>query len=242
MKKIFALILVLMLFCALPLAAYAEGEEVTESNSTPEVEMPAEEEMSASETEKIATEWDHVKNLFSENAKEWILAHVEEISVVITLIMTCFYNMRKHKLLNKSMGTLNNNAITVAKESSNFMSQALTNIESASGAVTSFDERIIALLEAYKTTAEDKARLEAELVEIKNYLKTSTDANIEFANELAELLGLANIPNYKKEEIGARHLESVKAIIEAEKKAEAVALLPTNTEEAKEYVGEEQEN
>mgnify|MGYP003296352319 CR=1 FL=1 len=74
------------------------------------------------------------------------------------------------------------------------------------------------------------------------FLKTSADANIEFANELAELLGLANIPNYKKEEIGARHLESVKAILEAEKKAEAVALIPATTEEAKEDVGETKEN
>lgn len=241
MKKILAVILALMLLLV-PLVAYAEGEEVTESNSTPEVEMPAEEEMSASETEEIATEWDHLKNLFSENAKDWILAHVEEISVVVTLLMTCFYNMRKHKLLNKSMGTLNNNAITVAKESSNFMSQALSNIESASGAVTNYEAKIGALLEAYKTTAEDKARLEAELVEIKNYLKTSSKANLEFADELAELLGLANIPNYKKEELGARHVAAKKEIIEAEEKAEAAALLPTNTEEVKEDVGEEKKD
>lgn len=241
MKKIFAVILALMLLLV-PLVTYAEGEEVAESNSTPEVGMPAEEEMSASETEKIATEWDHVKNLFSVNAKEWMLAHVEEISVVVTLIMTCFYNMRKHKLLNKSMGTLNNNAITVAKESSNFMSQALTNIESASGVVTNYEAKIVALLEAYKTTAEDKARLEAELVEIKNYLKTSSKANLEFADELAELLGLANIPNYKKEELGARHVAAKKEIIEAEEKAEAAALLPTNTEEVKEDVGEEKKD
>lgn len=241
MKKIFALILCLMLFCAMPLVAYAEGEEVTEGNSVTETETSAEGEISASEKEEIATEWDNVKNLFSANFKEWILSHLEEISVITTLIMTAFYNMRKHKLLNKSMGTLNNNAITVAKESSNFMSQALTNIENASGAVTSFDEKIVALLEAYKTTAEDKALLEKELVEIKNYLKTSSKANLEFADELAELLGLANIPNYKKEELGARHVAAKKEIIEAEEKAEA-AFVPTNTEEVKEDVGEEKKD
>ena len=250
MKKIFALILALMLCFALPIAAYAEDVEtgevseevVGEDNSTPETETSADGEIPASEKEEIATEWDHIKNLFSENFEEWILSHLEEISVVVTLIMTCFYNMRKHKLLNKSMGTLNNNAITVAKESSNFMSQALTNIENASGTVTSLDANIVALLEAYKVTAEDKAKLEKELVEIKNYLKTSTKANIEFADELAELLGLANIPNYKKEEIGARHVAAKKEIIEAEEKAEAAALLPTNTEEVKEDVGEEKKD
>jgi hypothetical protein len=62
-------------------------------------------------------------------------------------------------------------------------------------------------------------------------LKLSKDANVEFANELAELLTLANIPNFKKEEIGARHLAAVKAIAEAEAK--------TETEEVKKDVGEE---
>lgn len=245
MKKILALILALMLFCALPLVAYAEGEEVTEGNSTPEEETPAEGEISASEKEEIATEWDSIKNLFSENFKDWILSHLEEISVIATLIMTAFYNMRKHKLLNRSMGILNNNAITMSKDSTTFMGDALLQMQNASGAVVQYDGQIKALLEAFKTTAEDKALLERELVEIKNYLSTSSKSNIELANEVAELLSLANIPNYKKEELGARHTAAVKAIIEAEEKAEIEAdnaakmLLPATTEEVKEDVGEE---
>ena len=245
MKKILAFILVLMLFCALPLVAYAEGEEVTEGNSTPEVEATTESEISASEKEEIATEWDHIKNLFSENFKDWMLSHLEELSVIATLIMTAFYNMRKHKLLNRSMGILNNNAITMSKDSTTFMGDALLQMRNASGAVVQYDTQIKALLEAFKTTAEDKALLERELVEIKNYLSTSSKSNIELANEVAELLSLANIPNYKKEELGARHTAAVKAIIEAEEKAEAEAdnaakmLLPATTEEVKEDVGEE---
>lgn len=234
MKKIFALILCLMLLCAMPLVTFAEGEEVTEEPTV---------------TEEAEPNWEDVKNTVSDAIVNWIIPHIEEISVIITLVLSCFYQMRKHKLLNKSMGTLNNNAITVAKESSNFMTQALNNIENASGAVTSYEAKIVAVLEAFQKTLEDKngleevnKRLENELLEIKNYLKTSTDANVEFANELAELLGLANIPNYKKEEIGARHLESVKAIIEAEKKAEAAGILPANTEEVKEDVGEEKKD
>ena len=245
MKKILVFILVLMLVCVTPLVAYAEGEAVEEGNSTPETEIATESEISPSVVEKIATEWDHLKNLFSENFEDWILAHVEEISVVITLIMTAFYNMRKHKLLNRSMGTLNNNAITVAQTSNDFMGNALAQMQNASGAVVQYDARITALLEAFKTTAEDKAMLERELVEIKNYLKVESESNIEFANELAELLALANIPNYKKEELGSRHVAAVNAIIEAEAKAEIEAdtaakmLLPATTEEVKEDVGEE---
>ena len=245
MKKILVFILVLMLVCVTPLVAYAEGEAVVEENVTPETETPVESEISPSTAEKIATEWDHLKNLFSENAKDWILAHFEEISVVVTLIMTAFYNMRKHKLLNKSMGTLNNNAITVAQSSNTFMGDALAQMRDASGAVIKYDEQIKALLEAFKTTAEDKAMLEKELVEIKNYLKVESESNIEFANELAELLALANIPIYKKEELGSRHVAAVNAILEAEAKAEIEAdnaakmLLPATTEEVSEDVGEE---
>jgi hypothetical protein len=40
---------------------------------------------------------------------------------------------------------------------------------------------------------------------------------MELANEVAELLVLANIPNSKKEELYSRHLAAVGAIAEAEK-------------------------
>ena len=224
MKKIFALILCLMLLFAVPIAAYAEGEATEVA------------------TEEAEPDWGEVKELVSEKIEGWILPHIEEISVIITLLLSCFYQAKKHKLLNQSVGTLNNNAITVAEKSTSFMSQALGNIECASNKVTSYEEKIIALLEAFQQTAEEKKKLENELVELKEYLKTSVDANVEFADELAELLGLANIPNYKKEEIGARHVAAKKQLIERKPKAEAVALLPTNTEEVKGNVGEAKEN
>ena len=41
-------------------------------------------------------------------------------------------------------------------------------------------------------------------------------ANIEFANELAELLCLANIPNAKKDELYAKHVEGVHKLEAAE--------------------------
>lgn len=174
-------------------------------------------------------------DLISVKFKEWVLPHLEEISVVITLILTAFYNMRKNKLLNKSIGTMNNNTVAIAESSSNMMSEALNNISSTANIVTQYDARIAALLEAHSSTAADKERLEKELSEIRTYLKTSAESNIEFANELAELLGLANIPNYKKEEIGARHLAAVKSI----RTAENVALAQTSAGEVPEDVGEE---
>ena len=213
MKKIFALILCLMLLCATPLVAFAEGEETPTEETT-----------------------------ISETIVNWIYANYDKALVTLFLLMSTIIDKVRDKRLNKSVGTLNNNAITMVTESSNFMKDALSNIKDASGAVTSYDARIVALLNAYQQTAEDKLRLEKEIVEMKDFLKTATEANVEFANELAELLGLANIPNYKKEELGSRHSDAVKAIIEAEKKAEAAALLPTNTEEVKENVGEEKKN
>ena len=257
MKKFFALILCLMLLCAMPLATFAEGEEVTEDTTVTEEEtvleqgeiIPEQEETVPEETEpapapeeETGTDWNEIKDTLSGAFVEWIEPNIEEIGVVVTLVGYGIMLIKKFKNVLKSLGTMNNNTITISKENANLMEQAMASIESASGAVTAYDVKIAQILAAYQQTAEDKQRLEKVLFEVNNYLKTSTDANVEFANELAELLGLANIPNYKKEEIGARHLEKVKAIIEASKKAEAVALIPTNTEEVNEDDGEKQED
>lgn len=232
MKKIIALIICLMLLCV-PIVASAEDYEigdvfegvVEEGDSTPEAEMPTEEEIlppvETPPTEEAPTFEDEVQTV-TDNLVKWLEDNSALIGLIITLIGYGIVTFKKLGTVIKSASTMNNNAITIAKNSKNVIDEALTSIQSASGAVTGYDARILALLEAYKTTAEDRARLEKELVEIRNYLKTSTDANIEFANELAELLGLANIPNYKKEEIGARHLTAVNAIMEAEAKAEVV--------------------
>jgi hypothetical protein len=191
MKKIFVCTICILLAAAIPFAVCAA--EPTEASAEAEGELSL---------------------LLSEKFESWVVPNIEEISVIITLVGTLFYQLRKNKLLSKSIGTMNNNAVAIAEQNAGMMSQALTGMESASLAVRGYEERIESLLEAYRTSAEDKARLEAELSEVKAYLKTASEANVEFANELAELLGLANIPNYKKEEIGARHLAAVRAIRE----------------------------
>lgn len=218
MKKFLVCILCVLMISAIPFAVFAE--DIQTGNESTATETSAEGAISApTEAPSEYTEIEEPEKTLSEKFEDWILPHFEEISVIITLIFTAFYNKRKHKLLNKSMGTMNNNAVSIAQNSSEMMSQALLNMQNASGAVTAYDTRIAQMLEAYKATAANNERLEHELSEMKAYLKTAAESNIEFANELAELLGLANIPNYKKEEIGARHLAAVKSIKAAESEA-----------------------
>ena len=203
MKKLFTLIFCILLASLIPFTVLAAGAE--------EASAPAE-----------------TAALLSEGFEAWVLPHLEEISVVITLCFSVFYQMRKHKLLSKSIGTMNNNTVAIAEQNSNMMSRALTGMENASLAVTAYDARIEAMLEAFRATAEDKEKLEKELAEMKSYLKTAAEANLEFSNELAELLNLANIPNFKKEELGARHLAAVSAI----RAAEAREVSPDDAKEA----------
>lgn len=286
MKKIFALILCLMLFCITTFGASAtdyeigdvfdgvveepsseenSGDVVTEGdkedNSITTEETPPEEspgdvpEEPADKPSEVLPEvptdegeeegW---KDTLSGALKEWIEPNIEEIGVIVTLFGYGIMLFKRLKTVLNSMGVLNNNAITIAKDSKAGMNNAAEAINAASSAVIGYETQIKALLEAYKIKAEREAMLERELVEIKNYLKTSTDSNIEFANELADLIALANIPIYKKEELGSRHMTAVNALIGAEERAEieaaaaAALLLPASTEEMKEDVGEEKKN
>jgi hypothetical protein len=244
MKKLLALILCLLFF-AVPLSAYAESE--TEETVTDQGETLPEQEEAAPEAAGPAlvpettegSEWEEIKETISGAFVKWVEPNIEEIGVVVTLIGYGIVLFKKLANVLKSLGIMNNNTITISKENANIMEQALT-------AVTGYEERIKVLLEHYTNlaetlmqTAEDKKKLENELIEIKNYLKISADANLEFSNEFAELLGLANIPNYVKEEIGARHVAAKNNIIEAEKKAVALLVAP---EEVKEDAGEEKKD
>lgn len=228
MKKFLVCILCLLMFCAIPFSVSAEEttdsviettetvEETTGTSAiTPPAETPSVDEMPTVDE----TPEEDLTVLLSEKFEEWVVPNIEEISVIITLIGTLFYQIRKNKLLSKTIGTMNNNTITIAEQNAGVMNKALTGMESTALAVKGYDERIAALLQAHASAVEDKERIEKELTEVKAYLKTAAESNIEFANELAELLGLANIPNYKKEEIGARHLAAVKSIKAAETEA-----------------------
>ena len=223
MKKIFALILCLMLL-AIPLSVSAE-EVAADEVVTEQVETETTEDSVSTITDAIV---------------EWVEPNIEEIGVVVTLIGYGVILFKKLGTMLKSIGTVNNNTITISKENANLMAQAMASMNNAAGTVTGYDERILELLDAFKQTLSDKQKLEAKLMEIENYLKVSAAANLEFSEEFCELLSLANIPNYRKEELGKRHVAAKQSIIDAEK--QAVTLLPATTEEVTEDVGEEKEN
>lgn len=200
MKKIFAFVVcTILLVCALSVPTLAEGEIVDSIETSMEVvtTLPTEEETA---TEGEISGEETMPDITTELIVGYVKAHFEEISVVISLIVTAFYNIRKHKQLNRSIFATNQNAIAVAQNSDLAIQNALNTING-----------ILADKE------KEKQELEKTLNDAMTYIKTSKLANIEFANELAELLVLANIPNSKKDELYSRHIAAVNAIAEAEK-------------------------
>lgn len=210
MKKFLILMLCIILVCAMPLAVFAEGESSAHQADT---DIPTTEEIVA-----------------------WVKAHLEEISVVITLIVTTIAAIGRNKSLNKSVTTLNNNAVTVATNSKTAIDIALASIKATAAAVSGYNKKIESLLEEVRQNAEEKQALEKTLADVTAHLKTAKLANVEFANELAELLVLANIPNSKKEELYARHRAALKSISAAETEITEVVVHdeadPVKSEEA----------
>jgi uncharacterized phage infection (PIP) family protein YhgE len=150
---------------------------------------------------------EEVEPTITEQIVDYVKTHYEELSVIVTLLLTVFYNARKHGVLNKTIGTLNNNAVKVAENSGGAIKDALE-------AVEGFSKKIDEFLEKVKETTEDKEKLASAFAKFEDFLVQAKLANIELADEVAELLVLANIPNAKKEELYARHLAAVKAIDE----------------------------
>lgn len=206
MKKHLALVLlVLLMFALLAIPVYAEeAEPPTQNDDTttlplPDIEVP----------EEAVTKSEEIIN--------WITANLKDISVICTLILTVFYQARKHIALNKSIATMNNNSIAVAEKSDSSIKQALLGIEGASNTVSGYVDAMNALLAEVRSNNEDKQKLVAKLDEVTHFLETAKRANVELSNELAELLVLANIPNSKKEELYSRHRAAIDALVAAEK-------------------------
>ena len=198
MKKIFAFVMcAMMLICVIPIVSFAEAE-------------------AADAIVQDTTVADDDIRTMTDQVLGYVQEHLEEISVIITLILTVLYQVLKHGSLNKSIGTLNNNAVKVAENSKVSIDEALGKMGNMSDAVTEYKEQIKELLDEFRATAEEKQKLERALAETQKFIQTAKLANIEFANELAELLVLANIPPSKKEELYARHRKSVEAIADAE--------------------------
>ena len=210
MKKIFAIFLCAMLLCATPIVAFAEGE-----TSEPVVEeVIPETEEAAPVVEEVVTETE--EKSMTEEIVDYVKAHIEEFSVIGTLLGMVIYEIRKHGKLNGSIGLLNNNAIAVAQNSANAVKEALKKVEGIADVVTGYKEEFTSMLAEIRKNAEEKKAMEETLSHVENLLKTAKLATLELSNEGAELLVLANIPNSKKDELDARHTKAVHDIEAAE--------------------------
>lgn len=187
MKRIIFLLLCLMLIFAMPIVASAEEAEPTVETEVPEETV----------TESIV---DYVKE------------HLEEIAVICSLAAAAFYEKISRSKLNGFVGTLNNNAITIAQNSSAAIGEALDKITTIAERVQGYEDKFNALLTDIRTSIDEKRSLEETLAVVDKHLQTAKLANMEFANELADLLCLSNIPNSKKEELFSRHRAAVASI------------------------------
>ena len=194
MKKIFALILCAFLVVALPVATYAE-------------EVPSE---TVEETTTEATLPEQIVAFITENYTGSSL-----LSLAITVVVYLFFEIKKHKNLSGSIGVLNNNAVAIAEKSAESIQRVLAEAQDVASVVLTYKDEMEKMLGEIRKNAEEKQSLEDTLKSVEEYLNTAKLANIELANELAELLCLANIPNSKKDELYSRHLTAVATISEA---------------------------
>lgn len=196
MKKIFAILMCVLLILAFSTVAFAE-EVVTEA---------------VTETVTEVGFFDLFVEPSVDKFMGYIGSHLEEISVILTLIFSALLSALKNKQINSSVTTLNNNSVAVANNS-------LESMKGMSAVVEKYKEAMTEMLSEIRRNDEERASLEESLAEVSKYLKSTRLANVELANEVAELLVLANIPNSKKDELYARHLAAVNAIAEAEREA-----------------------
>lgn len=203
MKKLLAILLCAMLLLgATSIFAFAQETEAVEPETTV--------------TEDVASEADEPKDSVVDAIVSYVQAHIEEITVIATLLGGVIYKIAESRRLKGSIGRLNNNAIAVAQNSAKDTQEMIANAMVLVKTVESYKEEMASLLAEVRKNADEKQSLENTLCDVANFLKTSKLATLELSNEVAELLVLANIPNSKKEELYARHKEAVTAIKAAE--------------------------
>jgi hypothetical protein len=197
MKRIFTFIVcAVLLLCVCNVITFAEGEEVVQEPTVGEevVQEPT----------------------LTEQVLGYAKEHFEEIVVMVYICITSIYERNKQKANLKTIATVNNNAVDVATNSQIAIGHSNAKMEQVASVVVGYKETIEKLLSKFEESEKDKLKLEEMLAQVHNTLKASKLANMELANEVAELLVLANIPNSKKEELYSRHLAAVGAIAEAE--------------------------
>ena len=215
MKKILAFIVCIVLVCAMPLVVFAE--ETTEA--VPETAPVVEETI----PETVAPDVAPTEPTIEEEAQGYadiIAAWFEEnsgaLGIVFTIIGYGIVLFKKVKTMTASVTTMNNNAVSISENGSLIANNALAQVKDIAEVVKGYSDKMAELLAKIEKSEEDKQKLEEALADVHTHLKTAKLANVELANEVAELLVLANIPNSKKDELYARHLAAVGAIAEAE--------------------------
>ena len=208
MKKILAIMLCIMLISLTPVIAFA-NDSVDNVPTTEEVVTDTEISVDAEVVKETLPE--KIVGFITENYTGSSL-----ISLAVTIVVYIFYEIRKHRILNASIGTLNNNAITVAENSAKSIKEMLTEAKQVAGVVDNYKDEMIALLTEIRQSAEEKETIQDTLKNVEAFLKTAKLATLELSNEVAELLVLANIPNSKKEELYSRHVKAVKELSAAE--------------------------
>ena len=220
MKKILILVLCAVMFCAFAVVSSAQTfsdmsvstEINSEGNSTSEKENATEGEISPDTTIPETKETEPV----TEKIKTYITSHLEEISVIVSLIVAAIYSKIKDGKFGASLGTLNSNAINIANRSASIAEEAFEKMKTVAEAVESWGEKINTLIEQVSKSEEEKTKLADSLAKVETFLKGAKLATLELSNEFAELLVLANIPNSVKDELFARHSKAVHEIEAAE--------------------------
>lgn len=216
MKKLIAILMCALLLCAFSVPALAETDDIVS------------EDVETGATDIVE---DDPNDLSVDKIVEYVQSHLEEISVIVTLILSIFYNVKKHGKLNTTITTLNNNSVAMAENSAVSIKTSLEGMEGVVATVNAYKDAVNQALEEIRRNDAERASLEESLAEVSKYLKSTRLANVELANEVAELLVLANIPNSKKDELYARHLAAVNAIAEAERIAGATEVKENDSEE-----------
>ena len=209
MKKFLAIMMVTFILLTFSVTAFAEDSTSAEEIVTEEVSV----------TEEVTDPFDFTVD----DAFNWVKNNYDKISVVVTLLFYILYSIRKAKSLNKSIATVNNNAVAIAKNSEDSMS-------GMSSVVTQYTDSMASMLEEIRRNNDDRTRLEESLAETSKYLKATRQANVELANVMSEILLYANIPNSKKDEFYSRHLAAVNLISELEKAVAEIEEVKENEE------------
>lgn len=208
MKKIFALLIVISLFTFLGISASATDEGINADNFTPEAENAATGENSGSESITESTVTDGIATYVKE--------HLEEISVIVSLIAAVIYSKIKDGKFGASLGTLNNNAITIAKDASEKMREVANKLECYEKGITDklneFEKKYGDLLGAFESDEEERLSFKDTLARIEKLLSAVKLAAIENSNETANLILLSGIPNAKKDELYGDHLVAIRAL------------------------------